>query len=173
MNVLTQEELNNIRSSVSIVDVISKYMPLTHKGSNYWGVCPFHSDTNPSLCVSPDKQIFTCFVCHKTGNSFNFIMEHQHVSFMEAVRRVADMANIKVNINMPTKNKVNSNLYKIYEDTNKIYQNNINNALGNDAKKYLLDRGINEDIIKEFGIGLSIKARDVLVKSLSKKYEIY
>ena len=172
MNVLTQEELNNIRSSVSIVDVISKYMPLTHKGSNYWGVCPFHSDTNPSLCVSPDKQIFTCFVCHKTGNSFNFIMEHQHVSFMEAVRRVADMANIKVNINMPTKNKVNSNLYKIYEDTNKIYQNNINNALGNDAKKYLLDRGINEDIIKEFGIGLSIKARDVLVKSLSKKYEM-
>lgn len=172
MNLLTQEELNNIRSSVNIVDVVSRYMPLTHKGSNYWGVCPFHNDTNPSLSVSPDRQIFTCFVCHKTGNAYNFIMEYEHVPFMEAVKKVADMANIKVDINVPTKNKVNNNLYKIYEDTNKIYQNNINNVLGNDAKKYLLDRGINDDVIKEFGIGLSINARDVLVKSLSKKYQV-
>jgi DNA primase len=172
MNVLTQEQLNNIRSSVNIVDVVSKYIPLNHKGSNYWGVCPFHSDTNPSLCVSPDKQIYTCFVCHKTGNAFNFIMDYEHVSFMEAVRKVADQANIKVDINVPVKKSINSNLYKIYEDSSKIYQNNINTTIGSDAKKYLVNRGITEDIIKEFGIGLSLKKRDVLVKSLSNKYEI-
>ena len=137
MNVLTQEQLNNIRSSVNIVDVVSKYIPLNHKGSNYWGVCPFHSDTNPSLCVSPDKQIYTCFVCHKTGNAFNFIMDYEHVSFMEAVRKVADQANIKVDINVPVKKNINSNLYKIYEDSSKIYQNNINTAMGSEAKKYL------------------------------------
>ena len=172
MNVLTQEQLNNIRTSVSIVDVVSKYIPLTHKGSNYWGVCPFHSDTNPSLCVSPDKQIYTCFVCHKTGNAFNFIMDYEHVSFMEAVRKVADMSGIKVDINVPEKKNVNSNLYKIYEDSSKIYQNNINNALATEAKTYLSNRGITDEIIKEFGIGLSLKKRDVLVKSLSNKYDM-
>lgn len=172
MNVLTQEQLNNIRSSVNIVDVVSKYIPLNHKGSNYWGVCPFHSDTNPSLCVSPDKQIYTCFVCHKTGNAYNFIMDFEHVSFMEAVRKVADQANIKVDINVPVKKNINSNLYKIYEDSSKIYQNNINTSMGSEAKKYLKDRDITEEIIKEFGIGLSLKQRDVLVKSLSNKYEM-
>ena len=172
MNVLTQEQLNNIRSSVNIVDVVSKYIPLNHKGSNYWGVCPFHSDTNPSLCVSPNKQIYTCFVCHKTGNAYNFIMDYEHVSFMEAVRKVADQANIKVDINVPVKKNINSNLYKIYEDSSKIYQNNINTAKGSEAKRYLKDRDITEEIIKEFGIGLSLKQRDVLVKSLSNKYEM-
>ena len=172
MNVLTQEQLNNIRSSVNIVDVVSKYIPLNHKGSNYWGVCPFHSDTNPSLCVSPDKQIYTCFVCHKTGNAYNFIMDFEHVSFMEAVRKVADQANIKVDINVPVKKNINSNLYKIYEDSSKIYQNNINTSMGSEAKRYLKDRDITEEIIKEFGIGLSLKQRDVLVKSLSNKYEM-
>ena len=172
MALLTQEELDNIRSSVSIVDVISKYMPLTHKGSNYWGVCPFHSDTNPSLCVSENKQIYTCFVCHKTGNSFNFIMDYEHVPFIEAVKKVATMANINVDININTKKNINSNLYDIYLDSSKIYQNNINNSLGSNAKKYLLERGINDDIIKEFGIGLSLNTRDILAKSLSKKYEL-
>ena len=57
MSMLNQEKLNEIRSSVNIVDVISSYINLQHKGSNYWGVCPFHSDTNPSLCVSPERQI--------------------------------------------------------------------------------------------------------------------
>ena len=172
MTLLSQEQLDNIRSGVSIVDVISKYMPLTHKGSNYWGVCPFHSDTNPSLCVSEEKQIFTCFVCHKTGNSFNFIMDYEHVSFIDAVKKVATMGNINVDIKSNVTKNINDNLYNIYLDANKIYQNNINNSLGNNAKKYLLDRGINDEIIKEFEIGLSLKARDVLAKSLSKKYDI-
>ncbi len=172
MSMLTQEKLTEIRTSVDIVDVISSYMPLQHKGSNYWGVCPFHSDTNPSLCVSPDKQIYTCFVCHKTGNVFNFIMDYEHVSFMEAVSKVASKSNINVDLNIKVKKDINSNLYKIYEDANKIYQNNINTSLGVGAKKYLLDRGINDDIIKYFGIGLSINERDIIYKSLSKKYEM-
>ncbi len=172
MNLLTQEQLSNIRSSVDIVDVISKYMPLQHKGSNYWGVCPFHSDTNPSLCVSPDKQIYTCFVCHKTGNAYNFIMDYENVSFMEAVKKVASMANIDVDIKLPLKKDSNSILYKIYEDSAKIYQNNINNSLAVDAKKYLLDRKIDDKIIKEFGIGLSLSNSNIILNSLSKKYDM-
>lgn len=172
MSMLPQEKLNEIRSSVDIVDVISKYMPLQHKGSNYWGVCPFHSDTNPSLCVSPERQIYTCFVCHKTGNAFNFIMDYEHVSFREAIKKVADMANIKVDINMPQKRSINENLYKIYADAFKIYQNNINSTLAKQAKEYLLKREISDNIIKEFGVGLSLDARDVILNSLSKKYDM-
>lgn len=174
MALVSQEKLNTIRTSVDIVDVISRYMPLEHKGSNYWGVCPFHQDTNPSLCVSPDKQIFTCFVCHKSGNCYDFIKDFEHVSFIESVKKVADIANIKLDVNIKTsENLKNSNLYKIYEDTEKIYQNNINNALGKEAREYLYKRDIKDYIIKEFGIGLSLKTRDVLVKSfLNKKYNI-
>lgn len=173
MRLLSQEQLNNIRTSVDIVDVISKYMPLTHKGNNFWGICPFHQDNNPSMCVSPDKQIFTCFVCHKTGNVFNFIMDYEHISFMEAIHKVADMANIKLDINFKTQhNDIDNDLYNIYKDTTKIYQNNINNALGSEARTYLKNRDINEDVIAHFQIGLSLKKQDVLVKSLTKKYQM-
>ena len=173
MPILDKGTLESIRTSVDIVDIISSYMPLQKKGSNYWGVCPFHADTNPSMCVSQEKQIFTCFVCHKTGNVYNFIMDYEHLSFMEAVKKVADRGNIKLDINITTHDLPNSNLYKIYEDTEKIYQNNINNSFGDEARKYLLDRGIDDNIIKEFGIGLSLKTRDVLVKSFAnKKYDV-
>src|SRR5574344_92154 len=142
MPILDKGTLESIRTSVDIVDIISSYMPLQKKGSNYWGVCPFHADTNPSRLVSQEKQIFTCFVCHKTGNVYNFIMDFEHLSFMEAVKKVADRGNIKLDINITTHDLPNSNLYKIYEDTEKIYQNNINNSFGDEARKYILDRGI-------------------------------
>lgn len=174
MALVSQEQLNLIRSSIDISDVISSRIALEHKGSNFWGICPFHQDTNPSLCVSNDKKIYTCFVCHKSGNCFDFIRDYDNISFMEAVKKVADMANIKIDLNIrTTENLQNQNLYKIYEDTQKIYQNNINNALGKEAREYLYKRGITDEIIKEFGIGLSLKTRDVLVKSFTnKKYNV-
>ena len=73
LDILTNEEISNIRSSVDIVDIISKYIPLTQKGKNYFGVCPFHDDHSPSMSVSKEKQIYTCFTCGATGNVFKFI----------------------------------------------------------------------------------------------------
>ena len=176
MTYFPQEQLKQIRESVNIVDVISNYgIKLTKKGNNYVGFCPFHTDVNhPAFTVSPEKQIYKCFTCEKTGNVFDFLMEEKiyGMTFPEAVKTIADMGNIKIDINIPTKKKVNENLYKIYEDANKIYQNNINNAYGAKAKEYLLNRGIDDEIIKEFGIGLSIDARDIILKSLSKKYDL-
>lgn len=81
MKTLSNEEINEIRNSVNIVDVISRYIPLTKTGKNYFGVCPFHEDSDPSLSVSPEKQIFSCFSCHTAGNVFNFIMDYEHISF--------------------------------------------------------------------------------------------
>lgn len=170
MSVLSTELINEIRSSVNIVDVVSSYLPLIKRGKNYFGLCPFHNDKNPSMSVSPERQIYTCFSCGATGNVFNFIMDYENVSFVEAVKMVADKAGISINIGQakPSFNK-NSELYEIYEISQKFYQNNINTADGKKAKEYLLKRGITDDIIKDFGIGLSLKKNDLLTNLLMKK----
>ena len=167
-----QSVFNEIREKIDIVDLIGEYVPLVQKGRNFFGVCPFHNDTNPSMSVSREKQIYKCFSCGATGNVFNFIMDYENISFIEAVKKCADMANIPLNINLKTlssKNDKNNNLYDIYDNTCKFYQNMINTAAGKEAKEYLKARNIDETIIKEFKIGLSLKERTMLTQFLSKK----
>jgi len=174
MNSVNQDIINEIRSSVDIVDVISSYLPLTQKGKNYFGVCPFHDDNNPSMSVSKDKQIFKCFSCGASGNVFKFIQDYENISFMEALKKCADNAGITLSVNIKSKNDNFSkykDLYDIYDIASKFYQNNINTAPAREAKEYLLNRNLNENIIKEFKIGLSLKKRDMLTKLLlNKKY---
>ena len=170
MNTLSQEKINEIRNSVNIVDVISSYIPLTPKGKNYFGVCPFHDDTNPSMSVSPSRQIYKCFSCGATGTVFKFIMDYENISFMEAVKKVADLGGIVVNIGKIHKKKTNTELHQIYDLSLKFYINNLNTAQGREAKEYLNKRNISEDIIKEFQIGLALK-KDTLSKILIKKFK--
>ena len=170
MNTLSQEKINEIRNSVNIVDVISSYIPLTPKGKNYFGVCPFHDDTNPSMSVSPSRQIYKCFSCGATGTVFKFIMDYENISFMEAVKKVANLGGIVVNIGKIHKKKTNTELHQIYDLSLKFYINNLNTAQGREAKEYLNKRNISEDIIKEFQIGLALK-KDTLSKILIKKFK--
>jgi len=172
MDIISKEKLEEIRNKVDIVEVIGSYIPLTPKGKNYFGVCPFHDDHTPSMSISKEKQIYTCFVCHETGNVFNFIMKYENISFIEAVKKVADIANIDFNIKVSDKNiKVNNILYEIYDLSNKFYKNNINTKNGFSAKNYLKERNINDDIIKQFEIGLSLKNTNLLTSLLiNKKY---
>jgi len=170
MKVLSQEKINEIRNSVDIVDIVSRYISLTKKGKNYFGVCPFHEDGDPSLSVSPDKQIFSCFSCHTAGNVFKFLMEYEHISYIEAVKMIADISGIDVDINVGKNNFVKQNkIYDIYDIGQKFYVNNINTQYGREAKKYLNDRGITDEMIKEFEIGLAIKSSNTLSKLLEKK----
>ncbi len=172
MEMITNDKIKEIKDSVDIVNIIGSYLPLTPKGKNFFGVCPFHDDHTPSMSVSKDKQIYTCFVCHETGNVFNFIMKYENVSFLEAVKKVADISKISLDINVNTKQvSKDNNLYEIYELSNKFYKNNINTKLGLEAKDYLNKRSINEDIIKEFEIGLSLKDNKMLTKLLINKYK--
>lgn len=173
MEKISDLQIKEIKDSVDIVDIIGSYLPLTPKGKNFFGICPFHDDHAPSMSVSKEKQIYTCFVCHETGNVFNFIMKYDNVSFLEAVKKVADISKINIDINLNTKQNNNSNnyLYEIYDLSNKFYKNNINTKLGIEAKEYLNKRSINEDIIKEFEIGLSLKDNKMLTKLLINKYK--
>lgn len=170
MAFIDNAELNNIRSSVSIVDVISDYLPLTKKGKNYFGVCPFHDDHSPSMSVSVDKQIYTCFSCGATGNVFKFVMDYEHITFPEAVKLVATKAGIDVDIKgYKAPIKKNKEMYEMYDISNKLYQNNINTKAGAKALEYLKSRDIDEAIIREFGIGLALKNHDLLNKLLTSK----
>lgn len=170
MNKLTNEEINNIRSSVNIVDIVSSYIPLTKRGKNYFGVCPFHDDRDPSLSVSEEKQIYKCFSCGAAGNVFNFIMEYDNVSFYEALQKVASYSGIELNIsNFKPKYNKDTKLYEIYNVAQMFYQNNINTNYGVQARDYLNKRQLKEDIIKEFGIGLSLKKNNILTNLLIQK----
>jgi len=164
--------LNEIRNNLDIVDVIANYLPLTSKGKNYFGVCPFHDDHSPSMSVSKEKQIYTCFSCGATGNVFKFIQDYENISFLEAVKKCADMASISINVGQAKKVNKHQELYEIYELSQKFYQNNINTELGKKAKEYLHSRKLDDNVIKEFGIGLSLNDKDILTKLLkSKKYD--
>ena len=170
MSTLSQEKINEIRNSVNIVDVISSYIPLTPKGKNYFGVCPFHDDTNPSMSVSPSRQIYKCFSCGATGTVFKFIMDYENISFMEAVKKVADLGGIVVNIGKVHKKQTHPELHQIYDLSLKFYINNLNTAAGKEAREYLNNRNINEEVIKEFQIGLALK-KDMLSKILTQKFK--
>ena len=162
--------VNKVRESVDIVEVISKYVSLVPKGKNYFGVCPFHSDHSPSMSVSPEKQIYRCFSCGASGNVFTFIQDFEHVSFREALKIVGDIAGIPISgVSVKVHKDVNKNLYDIYDISSKFYINNLNTSFGIKAKEYLHKRFINDELIKEFDIGLSLIDRDVLTRLLVKK----
>ena len=154
---ISYEEILSIQRKANIVDIIRDYVPLTQRGKNYFGICPFHDDHNPSMSVSPEKGVYKCFVCGNAGNVFNFVMEFEKVSFYESVEIVADKIGVSIDISTSKKeNTKKSPLYDIYNIAYKFYQNNLNTVYGKDAKKYLLNRKIDEDVIKNFNIGLSL-----------------
>ena len=168
---LSQEEILKIQKSVDIVDIISGYLPLTSKGKNFFGVCPFHSDHSPSMSVSREKQIYKCFACGASGNVFNFIMDYENINFMDAVRLLANKAGIPLSIKNSVSSPTNKdqNLYDILNLSLKFYKNNINTKDGKDAIEYIKNRKFDLDIIKEFDIGLALKNYDSLTNLLIKK----
>ena len=89
-------DVNKIRENADIVRVVSSYIPLQQKGRNYVAVCPFHNDSNPSLTVSQEKQIYKCFSCGASGNVFTFVQEYEKIKFLEAVKKVCELTNQRV-----------------------------------------------------------------------------
>lgn len=170
MAYISNEEINEIRSRANIVDIISGYLQVSSKGKNYVALCPFHNDHSPSLIISPEKQIFNCFTCRTGGNVFSFVMKYENVSFAEAVSIVAKKVgfNLKNDVFVKSENKYSKD-YEIYEYAMKYYLNNINTTDGSKAREYLLKRGINETIIKEFKLGYSGSSKDTFYTLATNK----
>ena len=170
MALSNNDDINAIRSKADIVSVIGSYIPLTQRGKNYVCVCPFHDDHSPSMSVSPEKQIYKCFACGKTGNVFTFVSDYEDVPFLDAVKIVADKCGIDFKRNVTNKqNSFFKTEYEIMNLAQKYYQNNLRTDAGKEAMKYLSDRGIDDNTISEFGIGLSLDSSDTLTNLLIKK----
>ena len=166
MAFIDKSVINEIKSKNDIVDVIGSYINLNDKNK---ALCPFHDDHSPSFSVQPDKQIYKCFSCGESGNVITFVQKYNGITFIEALKMLADRANIKVDIN--TTKKVNTKYEKLYEinDTvNKYFKANLLSTEGIKATKYLEERKISKDIINEFNIGLSTTNK--LSTILFKKY---
>lgn len=171
MAYIDENKINEIRNSVNIVDIIKDYVPLTSKGKNFFGVCPFHEDHAPSMSVSSDKQIYRCFSCGAAGNVFTFVKDYENVSFLEAVAIVARKAGINFEYTAERKDTISKNqvvFYNILKDASKYFQNYLNTKEGEEALNYLKSRNFSTEIIKEFEFGLAPK-NNMLYTFLNKK----
>lgn len=164
-----------IRNTADIVEIISGYIPLKKKGSNYWGCCPFHGEKTPSFAVNPGKNMFYCFGCHEGGDVFKFIMKTENCSFVDSLKFLAE----KYGIPIPEKQKT-AEERKREKQRESIYNVNdlacrffhaclLKTAYGKPALAYLGKRGITAEIIERFSIGFALNNFVALTTSLGKR----
>lgn len=173
---IDKELITEIKNSVNIVDVIGEVVNLTRAGRNYIGLCPFHKEKTPSFNVIEDKQFFHCFGCGKSGDVYKFLEEYRQISFLESVHLVAERAGIPLQVEtqqVQSKPKnPNQVLIDIHKDAAKFYNAVLKTTKeGQEAKAYLAQRGLTDDLIDYFNIGLSPNEPDFLYQSLAKRYE--
>lgn len=170
MVMISNEEINTIRKNCNIVDVISSYVPVTLKGKDYKCVCPFHDDHSPSMSISTSKQIYKCFSCGAAGNVFTFVQNYENVSFIEAVKIVAEKIGYQISGVFKQETVLRyQKEYDLMELVNKYYENNINTRNGLLAKEYLHNRGLSDEDISKFRIGLALDEATTLKNILEKK----
>jgi DNA primase len=173
---IAEEKIDQIRQAIDIVEVISEYVQLRKQGRNYFGLCPFHGENTPSFSVSPDKQIFHCFGCGAGGNIFTFLMELEGISFQETAIRLAEKAQIDLEINSLHQSKEKSvskelqAMYDAHDLLRKFYHHLlVNTKDGQHALEYLLNRGFTRESIDKFQIGYSLNSWDFICKFLLKR----
>jgi len=170
---IPDEKIDEVRNASDIVDVISSYVTLKKRGKSYLGLCPFHQEKTPSFNVSPDRQMYHCFGCGVGGNVFTFVMEHEKVSFVEAVRSLAERAGISLPQPGTQDNAQateNEELYAVCRTAARFfYDNMMNTTEGKLALEYFHHRGFTDDTIRKFGLGYSMNAWDSLVQFVERE----
>lgn len=176
--VITQTTIQQILSRIDVLDVVGSFVKLKKRGANYLGLCPFHNEKTPSFTVSPAKEIFKCFGCGKSGNSISFIMEHEKLSYVEALRWLANRYNIEVeetesSPEQKAQVQTAESLYIINQFAQKFYEEQLfDTEAGKDiGLSYLKERGFNEDTMRKFGLGYAPDQRDAFTKrALAQQY---
>ena len=167
--------ISEIKNSVNIVDVIGEVVQLTKAGRNFLGLCPFHGEKTPSFHVVEDKQFYHCFGCGKSGDVFKFIEDYRGVSFMEAVQIVGDQVGIHVQTHAPQSRGQQADgkqpFYEIHQEAAKFYHAILmTTKMGEDARQYLYDRGLDDEVLRHFQIGLAPAEGNYLYQSVSGKF---
>ena len=165
---ISEEILEKVKEQNDIVDVISESVRLKRSGRNFSGLCPFHNEKSPSFSVSQEKQIYKCFGCGESGNVITFVMKNKNMTFIDAVKYLADRANIILEedkrVNPSVKKK--ELLYKVNVEAGRFFYSNLkNNKI---AKDYFINRGIRQETINRFGLGYAKDSWNSLLFHLRK-----
>ncbi|MGE4215354.1 MAG: CHC2 zinc finger domain-containing protein [Anaerotignaceae bacterium] len=161
----SQELVEEIRTQNDIVEVISAYIPLKQKGGSYFGLCPFHNEGTPSFSVSAEKQLYYCFGCGAAGNVFSFVMQMENCDFVEALKRLADRANITIAETEYTKEaaqeeKLRADLFEIHNVAGRFYHEVLQAEEGKNALDYLEKRQVTLAMQRKFGLGYAPEGKD-------------
>ena len=175
MGRISEEIIERIKNASNIIDVVGENVSLRKKGVNQWGMCPFHKDSDPSMCVSEAKQIATCFVCGETWNIFNFVMKHDNMSYPEAVRYLGSKCNIEIPIEEQTpeeeiRTKKKESVIITLNAANEHFKNNLDK--NTDAQSYLSARGYNVGVnqtLALYNAGYAENSYTALHKELQSK----
>lgn len=169
--------VEEVRSRNDILDVVGEYVHLQKKGSTYFGLCPFHNEKTASFSVTPSKQMYYCFGCHKGGNVFTFLQEYENMTFREALEALAQRAGITLpQYNLTDEDRARDKKRQQMLDINKAaaiyYAYKLKSPQGAQGLEYFKSRGLNDDTITRFGLGFAAISNDELVRYLrSKGYE--
>lgn len=177
---IDRDTINRIIDTAQILDVVSDFVRLKKKGQNYWGLCPFHSDRSPSFSVSPSRNICKCFACGEGGSPLNFIMKHEHLEYVDALKWLAKKYNIEiVDRELTEKEKEISNHRQSLMIINSFAGDFFSSQLKSTDEgrivglSYLQKRGINSDMIEKFSLGYSPSDRNALqMKARELGYDI-
>ena len=165
--------IENLRDRISIVDCISKYIPLTRKGKEYWGCCPFHNEKTASFSVVEDKSFYHCFGCGAHGDIITFMMQYQHLSFIEAIEQLCHDHGIEIPQSTPeqrAKDKQSHDLYEILKLTADFYKECLYSDEGKEGLAYLRKRGLSDEMIANFHLCYAPQGVNKLVKYLENKH---
>ena len=177
MSANQKNNINDLKLKISIVDIISHYIKLSKKGNNYIGLCPFHDDKHASLTVNESKKIYKCFSCNAAGDVFSFVKNYNNISYSQAIIKTCELANIDKNevnslasyINFNNENQV---LYDINKDANKYFKMFLSNKENLNAREYLKQRNISNEIIDKFDIGFAPNHKTIIIDLLNNKNDI-
>ena len=159
--------IDQVLDQTDIVDVVGRRVQLNKKGSNYWGVCPFHDDHKPSMAVNQDKQFYYCFVCQASGNSINFLRDYENLDFTDAVETLASSLGLEIPYEKTEFQDEND--YSILDEAVKVFEGQLK---GNKtAINYLKSRNISGLTAKKFQLGFSDDSWDSLYSSFEKRFE--
>ncbi len=169
--------MSAVQQRLDIVDVVGAYVSLKKQGRNLTGLCPFHNEKTPSFSVSPEKQIFYCFGCHKGGNALKFLMEIEGLSFPEAVEKAAGMVGLEMPREQATPQE-NAEMqrrrqyFKMTTEAASWYQQRLWSDAGRQARQYLEGRGLTAELARRFGLGLAEGWDGAVKHLLGKGYEL-
>lgn len=174
---IDKELINEVKNSVNIIDIIGETVALSKTGRNYLGLCPFHSEKTPSFNVVEDKQFYHCFGCGKSGDVFKFIEDYRGVSFIDAVQIVAEQSGISLpdedkGQEIVKHNHPHQKLYDIHTEAAKFYHAVLMTTnMGEEARQYLYQRGLTDDVLRHFQIGLAPSEGNYLYQKVAEQFD--